>query len=55
MNKDKATINGLYGVEEGEMQGPFKILQKEVKSETPVTPVAQKGKKYSSSQIYHVA
>jgi hypothetical protein len=54
MNKDKATINGLYGVEEGEMQGPFKILKKEVKSETLVTPVAQKGKKYSFSKIYHV-
>jgi hypothetical protein len=55
MNNDTAIINGLYGVEEGEMQGPFKILKKEVKSETPVTPVAHKGKKYSFSQIYHVA
>ena len=40
MNKDKGSINGLYGVEEGEMQGPFKILKKEVKLETTVTPVA---------------
>ena len=30
MKKDKATINGLHGVEEAEMQGPFKILKKEV-------------------------
>ena len=50
MKKDKATINGHYGVEEGEMQDPFKILKKEVKSETPITPVAHEGKKYSSSQ-----
>ena len=39
MTKDKATIIGNYGVEVGELVDPFKIILKEVKPASSVTPV----------------